>query len=78
MPSGELPAGKWTKVISGWGWYELAYSIRATGPEVLFRTYPVYSSGRLPSRVTHAVRVYGDIWLYSPSPTHWDANPLSP
>jgi hypothetical protein len=39
MPSGQLPANKWTKVISGWGWYAVHYGIstglpRASGPYI--------------------------------------------
>jgi hypothetical protein len=78
MPSGQLPANKWTKVISGWGWYAVDYGISTAAPGGRYRTYPVYSSGSLPRQVTHQVRVYGDIWLFSPVATSWQANPVGP
>ena len=77
MPSGSLPANKWTKVISGWGWYSVRFSIRTGAPGGKYRTYPVYGSGNLPAEVTHQVVGYGDIWVYSPTATTWYANPIS-
>ena len=77
MPSGQLPANKWTKVIWGWGWYSVRYSIRTGAAGGAYRTYPIYSSGALPSQITHNVRPYGDIWLFSPTATWWSADPIS-
>lgn len=78
MPSGQLPANKWTKVMWGWGWYEVTYTISSSAPGGQFRTYPIYSSGTLPRQVTHQVRGYGDVWLYSPVLASWQANPTGP
>lgn len=78
MPSGSLPAGKWTKVIWGWGWYAVQYGISTGAPGGRYRTYPFYSNGTLPNHVTHQVRGYGDIWLFSPVDTQWQANPEGP
>jgi hypothetical protein len=77
MPGGTLQAGKWTKVISGWGWYSVRYAIQVNVSGGQYRTYPVYSSGVLPAWVTHNVRPYGDIWLYAPTAAMWTANPIS-
>jgi hypothetical protein len=73
MPSGSLPAGKWTQIIYGWGWYAVKYSVSTGAPDGQYRTYPLYSSGRLPAHVTHQVRGFGDIWVYSPTDTWWSA-----
>jgi hypothetical protein len=78
VPSGSLPAGKWTKVIWGWGWYSVQYAVRTGAPGGQYRVYPVYSSGPLPAQITHQVRVYGDIWLFSPIDTQWGADPIGP
>ena len=78
MPSGQLRANTWTKVIWGWGWYAVEYAISTGAPAGQYRTYPVYSTGHLPKQVTHQVRVYGDIWLFSPVDTYWQANPVGP
>ena len=78
MPSGELLAKKWTRVLWGVGWYAVDYAVRTGAPGAQYRTYPLYSSGGLPHQVTHQVRGYGDVWLYSPAPTWWSATPIGP
>lgn len=78
MPSGFLPANRWTQVITGWGWYSVAYSLSSSAPGGKYRIYPFYSSGDLPNPyVDFTVRGYGDIWLYSPVEATWTATPVS-
>lgn len=83
MPTGSLSAGKWVKVVEGWGFYSVRYgvSIGTVGGE--YRTYssPIpwaISSGKLPNEITHRVWGYGDIWLYSPVDTTYNLNPIFP
>jgi hypothetical protein len=67
MPSGSLPANKRTRILSGWGWYAVDYSISTGAPGGEYRTYPIYSSGTLPNpRITLQVRGYGDLWVFHP------------
>jgi hypothetical protein len=78
MPTGELQAGKWTRVVSSWGWYKVRYGIHTGAPNGKYRCYPIYSSGDLPAEVTLNVYPYGDIWVYSPTETFWEANAIFP
>lgn len=83
MASGSLRAGEWTKVLWGWGYYAIDYgaSISAGGGQ--YRCYSApspwpISSGNLPSRLTHRVIGYGDVWLYSPVDASYTLNPVFP
>jgi hypothetical protein len=83
MPSGSLPADKWTKVLWGWGKYSVRYSAYTDAPGAKFRCFsaPVpwpIASGPLPSEVTHTVVGYGDVWLYCPEDTQYYLHPLGP
>jgi hypothetical protein len=83
MPSGTLPAKKWVKVVEGWGFYSVRYGASTSDKVGEYRTYtspipwPV-SSGKLPDEITHQVRGYGSIWLYSPVDTTYYLNPVGP
>lgn len=83
MPSGSLPADRWTRVVYGWGKYSVRYAAftGATGGKyrcyVAFVPWPI-SSGQLPGEITHTVVGYGDVWLYSPTATTYRLEPLGP
>lgn len=81
-----LPAGRWTKVLWGWGWYSINYTVRVSAPGCEYRTYaPPFpwpsSSGTLSpasaTRIEHAVRGYGDVWIYSPTNATASLTPVS-
>jgi hypothetical protein len=81
--AGSLPAGKWTKVTSGWGYFAVDYSARTGAPGGQYRCYTApapfpISSGALPQRITHRVIGYGDVWLYSPTATSYTLVPVFP
>ena len=81
-----LPAGRWTKVLWGWGWYSINYSVTVSAPGCEYRTYapPLpwpSSSGKLSAtgstRIEHAVRGYGDVWFFSPVNATYTLTPVS-
>jgi hypothetical protein len=83
MPSGPLQAGKWKKVLWGWGKYSIRYGARigAEGGQYRCYTAPIpwpVSSGSLPDEITHNVLGYGDVWLYSPVDTNYYLIPVGP
>ena len=83
MPSGSLPANKWTRVVFGGGYYTVRYGASTAAGTGEYRTYSApspwpISSGRLPSEITHRVIIYGDVWLFSPVDTTYFLNPIFP
>ncbi|MFI1563933.1 hypothetical protein ACH4ZX_12895 [Streptomyces sp. NPDC020490] len=70
--TGNIAAGEWKKVVSGWGKYNAKYygSLASGGGE-----YKCYvdgvriSSGALPSEFTLVVAGYGSCFFYSPVTT---------
>jgi hypothetical protein len=84
MSSGRLPAGKWTRVAQGWGYYSVDYGISTGAQGGRYRCYTAplpfpYSSGSLPNpRVTHRVIGYGSVWLFSPTETSYSLVPVGP
>jgi hypothetical protein len=81
---GVLPAGNWTKVADGWGYYSVDYGISTGAGGGQYRCYTAplpfpYSSGSLPNpRVTHRVIGYGSVWLSSPVATSFSLVPVGP
>jgi hypothetical protein len=90
--TGSLTAGSWKKVIWTWGIVisigdlprpmSLIYSVSVSRPGGQYRCYTAplpfpYSSGGLPARVTMAVIVYGDMWLYCPENATYEVIPVS-
>lgn len=67
----DIPAKKWTKVVSGWGKYSVDYGISVSSGQGKYKCYVAgvpfpASSGNLPSPVvTLNVIGYGEIKVYS-------------
>ena len=78
--NGTLNAGKWKKVLWGWGYYSVRYGISINGPGGKFKCYVVFpvSSGPLPNEVTHRVIGYGDVWIWSPRDATYLISPIFP
>jgi hypothetical protein len=79
---GTLTAGRWTKVLWGWGSFTVYYRAETNPPGGEYRCYcaPVpwpISSGALPARIAHTVVVYGDVWLMSPVTANFALTPVS-
>jgi len=79
---GILAAGRWTKVLWGWGLYSISYRATTNPPGGEYRCYTTPSpfpiaSGILPGRVKHSVVGYGDVWFFSPVRASFLLNPVS-
>ncbi|MFD3546544.1 hypothetical protein ACFWUW_13185 [Streptomyces sp. NPDC058655] len=79
--TGTLQAGKWKKVLWGWGWYDIAYaaSISSAGGKVDCYTTPNPwpRTYRTPATVWFSVKGYGDCWLYSPVNATYSLRPVT-
>lgn len=79
--TGTLQAGKWKKVLWGWGWYDVAYAASTSAPGGKADCYsapnPWPKSYRLPATMWHSVSGYGDCWLYSPVNATYTLRPVT-
>lgn len=78
--TGTLQAGKWKKVLWGWGWYSIGYAAYISAPggkvDCYAPPWPWPTSYRTPATIWHNVNGYGDCWLYSPVNATYSLKPV--